>query len=189
VLRAERARKRRETEVAALTAAATITPPHSDSVQIISLVDEAIAELPEELRVAVTEHFLCGRSQTELAQRLGVNQSTISRRVDAGLTQIRRRLRQARRDLAGIAGVADAAGRRRPRGRARAGRRPRRLSRRSACPAPGAAGDRQSAAVRRAGIGALTKVAAALLLSRRRVHRRHLACPLATAAGRARSGR
>ena len=90
VLRAERARKRREAEVAAASAA--ITAPPSDSAQIISLVDEAIAELPDELRVAVTEHFLCGRSQVEIAAALGVNQSTVSRRVDAGLARIRERL-------------------------------------------------------------------------------------------------
>jgi RNA polymerase sigma-70 factor (ECF subfamily) len=90
VLRAERARKRRETEVAEASDAST--PPQSDSAQIISLVDEAIAELPDDLRVAVTEHFLCGRSQVELAASRGVSQSTISRRVDAGLARIRERL-------------------------------------------------------------------------------------------------
>jgi len=99
ILRSERARKQRETAVAAATAAAATggaatgdAGTASDSAQLIAHVDEAIASLPEELRVAVTEHFLCGRSQVELAAALGVNQSTVSRRIDAGLQRLRERL-------------------------------------------------------------------------------------------------
>src|SRR4029453_12640115 len=73
----------------------------SESAQLIAHVDEAIASLPDELRVAVTEHFLCGRSQVELAAAMGVNQSTISRRIDAGLKRLRERL-----SARGVTGVA-----------------------------------------------------------------------------------
>src|SRR5688572_16966348 len=74
ILRSEQARKQRETAAAAAAAAAAAvtageaaSPAARESAQIIAHVDEAIATLPDELRVAVTEHFLCGRTQTELA--------------------------------------------------------------------------------------------------------------------------
>ena len=98
ILRSERARKHREAAAAAAmvasaaAACAATTESTSDSAQLIAHVDEAIASLPDDLRVAVTEHFLCGRSQVELAAEVGVNQSTISRRIDAGLQRLRERL-------------------------------------------------------------------------------------------------
>jgi RNA polymerase sigma factor (sigma-70 family) len=102
MLRSERARKQREAATAAAAhAAAGESAATSESAQLIAHVDEAIATLPEDLRIAITEHFLCGRSQVELAAALGVNQSTISRRIDAGLKRLRERL-----SARGIAGVA-----------------------------------------------------------------------------------
>src|SRR5687768_9030300 len=83
IRRSERARKQREAAaVAAAAAAAAATAgagesaAAGESAQLIAHVDEAIAALPDELRVAITEHFLCGRSQVEVAATLGVNQST-----------------------------------------------------------------------------------------------------------------
>src|SRR5439155_19462854 len=64
-----------------------------ESSQLIAQVDAALAALPEELRVPLTLHFLCGRSQAEVAQSLGVNQSTVSRRIDKGLNELRRWLK------------------------------------------------------------------------------------------------
>jgi hypothetical protein len=48
--------------------------------------------LEDETRSLITEHFLCGRSQTELAATLGVNQSTVQRRIEKGLSELRLRL-------------------------------------------------------------------------------------------------
>jgi hypothetical protein len=97
MLRSERARKQREAARAAAAAAAAAggtaeSAAASESGQLIAHVDEAIAAPPDELRIAITEHFLCGRSQVELAAQLGVNQSTISRRIDTGLKRLRERL-------------------------------------------------------------------------------------------------
>ena len=110
LLRSERARKQRElvaaevAAAAATTAAAAAASAASNSAQLIAHVDEAIAALSDELRIAVTEHFLCGRSQVELAAAMGVNQSTVSRRIDAGLKELRQRL--AARGVSGVGLVA-----------------------------------------------------------------------------------
>jgi RNA polymerase sigma factor (sigma-70 family) len=168
LLRSERARKQREAAVAAATAAiaasavtTTTMTTSSESAQLIAHVDEAIASLPEELRVAVTEHFLCGRSQVDLAAAMGVNQSTISRRIDTGLRRLRDRLNE--RGVTGVALAAfgvllsdllrgDAAAAGVAPGAVRAG-----LTK------IGLAGVRSTSSAA-SGMGALTKAAAALLL-------------------------
>lgn len=60
--------------------------------QVYSEVDEALAELPELLRVPLVLHFLEQRGQDEIAAQLGVAQSTISRRLDKGIAELRSRL-------------------------------------------------------------------------------------------------
>ena len=57
------------------------------------LIDEALEELPDNLRAPLVEHFLEGRTQQEVAARLGVSQSTVSRALDSGLAELRSRLR------------------------------------------------------------------------------------------------
>ncbi len=89
IIRAERARKQRE--------AAVVTAPKlsaDDAGELIASVDEALATLPDDLRVVLTEHFLCNRSQMELAAMLGVSQSTVSRRIDDGVERVRSKLRE-----------------------------------------------------------------------------------------------
>lgn len=54
--------------------------------------DEAISELPAEQRMLIVEHYLEGRTQTELAARLTVSQSTVSRLLDHSITELRSRL-------------------------------------------------------------------------------------------------
>src|SRR6185295_3786655 len=63
-------------------------PPH-DANELIARVDEGLAALPDDVRAVLAEHFLCGRSQVEIAASLGLNQSTVSRRIDKGLEQLR----------------------------------------------------------------------------------------------------
>ena len=87
IMRSDRARARREVESARQQAA--IEP----AAQLIAQVDEALAALPAESRVILTEHFLLGRNQSDLAAAAGVNQSTISRRIERGVDELRERLR------------------------------------------------------------------------------------------------
>lgn len=65
---------------------------------LIARVDEALASLPDETRGLLTEHYLCGRTQAELAAAIGVNQSTIARRIEKGLEQLRRCLKDDDRE-------------------------------------------------------------------------------------------
>jgi RNA polymerase sigma factor (sigma-70 family) len=60
--------------------------------QVEPLVDAAIAELPEELREPLVMHYLQGLTQTELAERMHVDQSTVSRRIERALARLRERL-------------------------------------------------------------------------------------------------
>ena len=69
------------------------SPASSAHGELQGMVDEAIDKLPEELREAVVMHFLQGCSQEEAAQRMGVSQTTVSRRIEAGVVELRRTLR------------------------------------------------------------------------------------------------
>jgi RNA polymerase sigma-70 factor (ECF subfamily) len=57
-------------------------------------VDEGLNELDPELRDVLILHFLEGRTTREIAGAWGVSQATISRRVDAGIEQLRAGLRR-----------------------------------------------------------------------------------------------
>lgn len=50
--------------------------------EIEPLVDEVLDALPDEARTLLVEHFLEQRAQQEIAQRMGVSQSTISRKIE-----------------------------------------------------------------------------------------------------------
>jgi len=58
-------------------------------------LDAAINDLPDDLRHAVVEHFLERRTQADIAKELGVSAMTISRRVDAGIEDLRKNLKKA----------------------------------------------------------------------------------------------
>jgi uncharacterized protein (TIGR03435 family) len=62
--------------------------------QIEPLVDAALAKLPDELREPVVQHFLLGRTQTQVAEALHINQSTVSRRLQEGIERLREHLKQ-----------------------------------------------------------------------------------------------
>ena len=59
------------------------------------IIEGTLKELPEELRRPMILHYFDGHSQREVATELGVNQSTISRRMQDALRQLRERLTQA----------------------------------------------------------------------------------------------
>jgi RNA polymerase sigma factor (sigma-70 family) len=58
-------------------------------------VDAALDALSEDLRHPLVAHFLEGRTQAEVADELGVSQSTVSRRMEKGLSRLRRQLSDA----------------------------------------------------------------------------------------------
>lgn len=57
-------------------------------------VDEGLDELDTETRGILVAHFLQGLTTRQIALRRGVSQATVSRRVDAGITQLRGVLRK-----------------------------------------------------------------------------------------------
>ena len=58
-------------------------------------IDRALAEMSQELSVPLTLHFLRGQNQDEIATELGIDQSTVSRRMDKGLDELRKKLGKA----------------------------------------------------------------------------------------------
>lgn len=61
--------------------------------EIEPLIDEAMEELPAQMREALVLHYLEGRTQQELAAHLKVSQSTVSRLLDTAIRELRARLR------------------------------------------------------------------------------------------------
>jgi RNA polymerase sigma factor (sigma-70 family) len=89
-LRAEDRRARREAQYAA-EQPAQVEPVRNE---IHEHVDEALAELPEDLRAPLVQTFLCGRTQREVAKQLGIPRRTLRHRIDTGLEQLGQLLRQ-----------------------------------------------------------------------------------------------
>src|SRR5690606_29524509 len=56
------------------------------------MIDEAIAALPEECRLAVIRRFLEGRAHKEIASELGLSHATVRRRIGDGVERIRKNL-------------------------------------------------------------------------------------------------
>ena len=61
---------------------------------ISGFVDEAIANLPDNLRIPVVEFFLNDRSQMEIANEFGVSRQTVTYRIGKGVDAIRKALRK-----------------------------------------------------------------------------------------------
>ena len=89
------ATRRRIEEEAGASEAAVREPAQHEATwpEVETVLDEVIDELPDNLRVPLVMHFLQGRSQRDIAEQLGVNQSTVSRHVDEGLSVLRGRLK------------------------------------------------------------------------------------------------
>ncbi|MCB1210866.1 MAG: RNA polymerase sigma factor [Verrucomicrobiales bacterium] len=88
-IRGESRRRRHE------LAAADVLHDSSDGTwdELEPLIDQALNELPAHFREPLVEHYLEGRTQQELASAMGVNQSTVSRLLDAALQELRSHLR------------------------------------------------------------------------------------------------
>ncbi len=89
-IRADKRRKKREQRYAG--ARPQVTEPTWNELQ--QFIDEAITELPEELAVLVTAHFLEGVSQSDLSKTMDTSPSTLSRRISRGVDEIRNKLRK-----------------------------------------------------------------------------------------------
>ena len=89
LVRADSTRRRYEHEASAIEASTS----ESSWAEVEVELDAVIDDLPEELRGPLVMHFLEGRSQREIAKHLRVSQSTVSRAVDSGITELRTRLK------------------------------------------------------------------------------------------------
>ncbi len=69
---------------------APATPEWND---IYELVDQALAELPDELRNPLVAHYLEGRTHREIAGALGIPRRTVSNRIARGLESLSETLR------------------------------------------------------------------------------------------------
>ena len=83
-IRSEQRRKTREADFVA-EQSSRVEPAWND---VYTCVDEAVAELPEELRIPVVAHYLLGESHAEIAGSIGVPRRTVSRRISRGVEMI-----------------------------------------------------------------------------------------------------
>ena len=96
-LRSEKRRKLREAEAGRrqIDSAADKIAAEMTWKELAPVVDQVLAELPEHIRAPVLMHYLEGATQGEIANALGVHQSTVSRRLSDGIEFLRKRLRSA----------------------------------------------------------------------------------------------
>jgi len=74
-------------------AATTEAPPPTDS-RIRDAIDEALLALSGEERFLLSSYFLDGRRLAEIGRTLGVHESTISRKMEKLLSEVRKRIRK-----------------------------------------------------------------------------------------------
>ena len=70
------------------------TPTEVSWCELSPIVDEVLNKLPEQLRLPIVMHYLEGSTQSEIADSMGVNQSTISRRLNDGIERLRNEFRR-----------------------------------------------------------------------------------------------
>ncbi|WP_298861598.1 sigma-70 family RNA polymerase sigma factor [uncultured Gimesia sp.] len=88
-----RSRKRRIHREQAVANDDTVVTESSEWNELQPFIDRALNGLSEELRLPIVLHYLQGQSQQQVADQLGVNQATMSRRLQRGVEQLRKRLR------------------------------------------------------------------------------------------------
>ena len=86
------ARKTRESSSQAGSASPNISGEWSE---LAPLLDQAIVELPEELRAPLLLAFFDGVSHDAIALRLGCSRATVGRRIDEAILRLRRRLERS----------------------------------------------------------------------------------------------
>ena len=97
-LRSEKRRQQHEhssgLQKSSPVANADSTPTEVSWCELSPIVDEVLNKLPEQLRLPIVMHYLEGSTQSEIADSLGVNQSTISRRLNDGIERLRNEFRR-----------------------------------------------------------------------------------------------
>jgi RNA polymerase sigma factor (sigma-70 family) len=91
ILRQKTARSAREAKARQLRQPA----PEPTWEELKGSVDEAIARLPEGLRLPLVLYYLEGRKQEDIAAELGVSQPAVSGRLSRGVAALRKRLAKA----------------------------------------------------------------------------------------------
>jgi len=71
----------------------------SSNDEIYALVDEAIARLPEDLRLPLISHFLENETHESIAARLGVTRSAVTHRIARAIERVRVELKGRERNL------------------------------------------------------------------------------------------
>jgi RNA polymerase sigma factor (sigma-70 family) len=99
LIRSESRRRKREAQHTEQANVAT----EADWSDFAGCVDEAIQELPPDLRELVIQHFLRGEKQESIARELGVTPSAISQRIRKGVEMVRKHLRHQGYPIAGAA--------------------------------------------------------------------------------------
>jgi len=89
-IRAEKRRKERETRFVSEQPAPAETQWNDLSVHI----DEAVAELPENLRQPIVLHFFENQTHDAIARQMGVSRTAITHRIQKGIERIRKSLRR-----------------------------------------------------------------------------------------------
>jgi RNA polymerase sigma factor (sigma-70 family) len=97
-LRSEHRRKEREAQFAAELEAGHEVVWND----IYGFVDEAIAELPDQLRIPVVAHFLDDQTHSAIALTLGIPQRTVTDRIDNGVELIRKALKSRGVAMTGV---------------------------------------------------------------------------------------
>lgn len=87
-LRSETSRRKRE-----ITYTVECDREASSWAELSPSVDQALAEMPEELRELLVDHFLLGKTQAQIAVEMGQSPSTVSRRMHHALEELRQHLR------------------------------------------------------------------------------------------------
>jgi len=87
IVRSESSRTEREQKYQAKPAAEV-----TQWSEISPLVDETLAEMPDETRVLLVRHFLQGHNQCALAGELRTSPATVSRRIKSAVDDLRARL-------------------------------------------------------------------------------------------------
>jgi RNA polymerase sigma factor (sigma-70 family) len=88
-----RSRQRRTRREQAVASDAMINTDSAEWSELQPLIDRALNGLSDDLRLPVIRHYLQGESQQHVAEQLGISQATVSRRLQRGVEQLRKRLR------------------------------------------------------------------------------------------------
>jgi RNA polymerase sigma factor (sigma-70 family) len=107
LVKAEKRRKQREEKYARerMNSSQSIrSEPGWD--EICGYVDEAIADLPDKLRIPLIAHFIENKPHHAIATMLGVSRQTVTYRIKKGLVRVRKSLQKRGIPVAGSAALA-----------------------------------------------------------------------------------